>query len=182
MKKEIEIKIKLPKELFYTIAGGSEGFYLERTFGYFRDDFSNVTEGVFPRIKYLDAMGGEVIFGLKRTVSEETKYFERREIDIRSKDVSIIGDLRDMMKQLGFTREIIFEKKRKEIQKKDIVISCDQLPFGYFVEFEGEPSAIEHYIRVYNLMEQPRFTKSYLGLWEDYKTSHKILEVDCVFT
>ena len=41
-----EDKIKLKK-----LTQKLKGFHLERTFGYFTTDFSNIKEGIFPRIK-----------------------------------------------------------------------------------------------------------------------------------
>ena len=52
--KEIEVKIELTPEEFNNLAGGSDNFHLERTFGYFKEDFSNIEEGIFPRIKYIE--------------------------------------------------------------------------------------------------------------------------------
>jgi hypothetical protein len=67
------------------------------------------------------------------------------------------------------------------LKKNDIVISFDQLPFGFFVEFEGEPEVIDKYLISFDLSNRPRITKAYLGLWEDYKKTHNIDEENCVF-
>jgi adenylate cyclase class IV len=44
--------------------------------------------------------------------------------------------LREILKSLGFNKEIIFEKKRKNIIKDDIVISFDELPFGFLLNLK----------------------------------------------
>ena len=54
MKKEIEVKIELTPEEFNALTGSFNDFHLERTFGYFKEDFLNIKEGIFPRIKYFD--------------------------------------------------------------------------------------------------------------------------------
>ena len=86
-----------------------------------------------------------------------------------------------MIKSLGFVKEIIFEKKRKNIFKEDIIISFDELPFGFFIEFEGRPEIINKYLDKYRLADRPRITQAYLGLWEDYRKVKNIIAEDCVF-
>src|SRR3989338_11254414 len=97
-------------------------------------------------------------------------------MEVKIKEGENIETLIGIIKSLGFTKEIIFEKKRKNIYKNDITISFDELPFGFFVEFEAEPKIINQYLDEFNLSNRSRITKAYLGLWEDYKRTHNILE------
>jgi len=102
-------------------------------------------------------------------------------MEVKIQNGENVETLREILKSLGFKKEIIFEKKRKNILKDDIVISFDELPFGFFVEFEGEPEVINKYLNKFNLAGRPRVTKAYLGLWEDYRRVHNITEENCVF-
>ncbi len=181
MKKEIEVKIELTPEEFNNLAGDSDNFHLERTFGYFKKDFSNIKEGIFPRIKYIEGKKKEIIFTVKRKTKENTQFFEREEMEVKIKEGENIENLREILKSLGFNKEIIFEKKRKNVFKNDITISFDELPFGFFVEFEGEPEIIDRYLKDFNFLNRPRITRAYLGLWEDYRKAHNIAEENCVF-
>ncbi|OGZ67349.1 MAG: hypothetical protein A3D35_01680 [Candidatus Staskawiczbacteria bacterium RIFCSPHIGHO2_02_FULL_34_9] len=181
MKKEIEVKIELTKEEFYKLTKGFKDFDLERTFGYFKEDFSNIKDGIFPRIKYIDGMNREVILTVKVKTNDNSQFFEREEFEVRLKEGENVETLREILKFLSFDREIIFEKKRKNIIKKDITISFDELPFGFFIEFEAEPEIINQYLDEFNLSNRSRITKAYLGLWEDYKRTHNILEENCLF-
>ncbi len=181
MKKEIEVKIELTSEEFNNLAGGSDNFHLERTFGYFKEDFSNIKDGIFPRIKYVEGEKTEIILTVKRKTKENSQFFEREEMEIKIKEGENIENLREILKSLGFSKEVIFEKKRKNVFKDDITISFDELPFGFFVEFEGEPEAIERYLNDFNLLSQPRITKAYLGLWEDYRKANGVAEENCAF-
>lgn len=181
MKKETEVKIELTPEEFNNLAEGSDNFYLERTFGYFKEDFSNINEGIFPRIKYVEGGKKEIILTVKRKVKENAEFFEREEMEVRVKEGENIENLRNILKSLGFSKEIVFEKKRKNVFKNDITISFDELPFGFFVEFEGEPEIIDRYLSEFNLLNRPRIVRAYLGLWEDYRKSHNIAEENCVF-
>jgi len=181
MKKEIEVKIELTPEEFKNLAPSSNGFHLERTFGYFREDFSNIKDGIFPRIKYIEGDKKKIILTVKRKTKENAQFFEREEMEVKIKEEENIETLREILKSLGFSKEIIFEKKRKNVFKDDITISFDKLPFGFFVEFEGEPEIVDQYLNKFNLSNRPRIARAYLGLWEDYKKAHHIAEENCVF-
>ncbi|MFH1656530.1 MAG: hypothetical protein ABH956_02015 [Candidatus Nealsonbacteria bacterium] len=177
MKKEIEVKIELTKEEFDKFTKNLNNSNLERTFGYFKEDFSNITDGIFPRIKQI--VGEQVILGIKKKTKENIYFFERDEIEIEIK--GNIDTLREMVKLLGFSKEIIFEKIRRNIFNSDSLISFDKLPFGFFVEIEGNPKVINHYLKKFNLLDKPKIVKSYLGIWEDYKKFHNIKKDNCIF-
>lgn len=179
--KEIEVKIELTHKEFKSLAPSSGNFCLERTFGYFKEDFSNIKEGIFPRIKYIEGESKEIILTVKRKTKENTQFFEREEMEIKIKEKENIETLREILKSLGFNKEIIFEKKRKNVFKNDITISFDKLPFGFFVELEGKPKTIKEYLSKFNLSNRPKIIRAYLGLWEDYKKIHSITEENCIF-
>lgn len=181
MKKEIEVKIELTPKEFNSFTEGFDNFHLERTFGYFKEDFSNIKDGIFPRIKCVEGEKKEIILTVKRKTKENAQFFEREEMEVKVKEEENVENLREILKSLGFNKEIIFEKKRKNIFKDDITISFDELPFGFFVEFESEPEIIDQYLKDFDLSNRPRITKAYLGLWEDYKKIHGIVEENCVF-
>ncbi len=181
MKKEIEVKIELTPEEFNALTRSFRDFHSERTFGYFKEDFSNIKEGIFPRIKCVEGSSKEIILTVKRKTKDNADFFEREEMEVKIQEEESVETLREILKSLGFNKEIIFEKKRKNIFKDDIVISFDELPFGFFIEFEGEPETINKYLGEFNLSSRPRITKAYLGLWEDYKKHHGISEENCLF-
>jgi len=181
MKKEIEVKIELTPKEFKALTSCFKDFYFEKTFGYFKEDFSNIKEGIFPRIKYIEGEKKEIILTVKRKTKDNAHFFEREEMEVKIQNSENVEILREILKSLGFKKEIIFEKKRKNVLKDDIVISFDELPFGFFAEFEGKSKTINKYLNEFNLLDRPRITKAYLGLWEDYKKTHNIVEENCVF-
>lgn len=182
MKKEIEVKIELTAEEFKNFVNNTDKiFNFERTYGYFKEDFLNIKEGVFPRIKYIEGEKKEIILTVKRKRNDNAQFFEREEMEVKIYEGESIDTLRELIKSMGFNKEIIFEKKRKNIFKNNIIISFDELPFGFFAEFEGEPEKIEHFLNEYNFSKKPRIVKAYLGLWEDYKKTHGIAEANCTF-
>jgi hypothetical protein len=85
MKNEIEVKIELTPEEFKTFTNDLNDLYFERTFGYFKEDFSNIKEGIFPRIKYVEDKNGnkEIILTVKRKTKDNTHFFEREEMEIK---------------------------------------------------------------------------------------------------
>lgn len=180
-KKEIEIKIELTPEEFRNLAPRSGDFDLERTYGYFKEDFSNIQEGVFPRVKHKEGKETEIIVSVKRKTKDNNLFFEREETEVKLKKGENIDSIREILKSLGFSKEIIFEKKRQNISKGDLTLSFDELPFGFFMEIEGEPEAIEKYLNELHLTDRPRITRAYLGLWEEYKNKHNIKEENCLF-
>lgn len=182
-KKEIEVKIPLAAheyvELSQTIVGP---LILERTYGYFRKDFSNVQEGVFPRIKEMrDEKGYEkTLFTVKVKTTNNKDYFEREETEVRLPS-QFLNSLRAIIGYLGYPKEIIFEKYRKEMTKGGMTLSLDKLPFGYFLELEGEPEEIEASIANLHLDRKPRITSSYLALWGDHRRKHALKGENCLF-
>jgi adenylate cyclase class IV len=113
MKKEKEIKIELTPEEFSRFTESFSDFDLERTFGYFKEDFSNIKEGIFPRIKYVEEEERKkIIFTVKRKTKENSEFFEREEREVKIEEGEDIEDMRGILKSLGFGKEIIFEKKR----------------------------------------------------------------------
>jgi len=181
MKKEIEVKIELTPKEFNTLTEGFGDFHFERTFGYFKEDFSNIKAGIFPRIKYIEGRSKEIVLTVKRKIKDNAYFFEREEMEVKIQGGENVETLRAILKSLGFSKEIIFEKKRKNVFKRDIVISFDELPFSFFVEFEGEPEIINKYLDDFNFSNRPRITRAYLGLWEDYRKDHNVTEENCVF-
>ena len=181
MKKEVEVKIKLTPKEFKTLTESFSDFHFERTFGYFKEDFSNIKEGIFPRIKYVEGPSKKIILTVKRKTEDNAHFFEREEMEVEIQGAESLETLREILKSLGFNKEIVFEKKRKNVLKDDVIISFDELPFGFFVEFEGEPKAINKYLGEFNLSDRPRITRAYLGLWEDYRKAHNVVDENCVF-
>ena len=48
-----------------------------------------------------------------------------------------------ILDRLGFTPTLVYEKRRQTWKHGDTEIAIDELPFGWFMEIEGEESAIE---------------------------------------
>lgn len=53
-----------------------------------------------------------------------------------------VEELREIIKNLGFTPRIVYEKRRKKWHLPDAEVVIDLLPFGMFMEIEGTVTAI----------------------------------------
>jgi len=176
MNKEVEIKIKIDKKLF-TYFTKNKSFQFEKTYGYFTNNYENITKGIFPRIKDI---GNVALVSVKVKTRNDSKMFERDEYEFEIES-NKVESTRLMFKALGYPIEHIFEKKRyklKSINNCDFI--ADELPFGYFIELEGEEKDIEKSIKELGLENNERINGAYLKLWEKYKKDNN-LKGECVF-
>ncbi|MFA6754148.1 MAG: CYTH domain-containing protein [Bacilli bacterium] len=155
--KETEIKIELAEDDIslllrkYNWREWSD-LSFEKTYGFFKPDGNS---NVFPRIKVIDS---EITMGVK-VKKGESKYFERNEIEMKIEDLQTGIDF---FKALGFTDIVIFEKKRKKLLTDSVELCLDQLPFGYFLEIEGEKKEIEKVLKKLAWNKKPRINDAYL--------------------
>ncbi len=176
MKKEVEIKIKIDKCLFKKLTKGAF-FDFERTYGYFTKDYGNREKGIFPRIK---DMGEVALVTVKVKTKDNCKMFERDEYEYKIKSEDI-DSARGMFKALGYHIEHIFEKRRYTLNSiNNCHLVVDELPFGYFIELEGNEKDIEKSIRELGLKKNETINNAYLRLWEEHKKENK-LTGECVF-
>lgn len=176
MKKEIEIKIKIDKELFDNFTK-NRSFHFEKTYGYFTENYENLNKGIFPRIK---DMGDVALVSVKVKTKNDSKMFERDEYEFELES-SKVESVRSMFGALGYVIEHIFEKKRYNLERiNDCDFILDELPFGYFLELEGKEEDIEKSIKELNLESNERINGAYLKLWEKYKKDNNLIG-ECVF-
>lgn len=68
-------------------------------------------------------------FNIKQQIEHET-------------EISNADELEKIIENLGFTPQIIYEKRRKIWKFRAVEIVLDELPFGFFAEIEGAIAAI----------------------------------------
>jgi hypothetical protein len=187
MKKEIEIKLKIDKETFNKFVIDRNKFQFERTYGFFSEGYKNMEKGIFPRIK--EVMEGDKRFAhitvKVKNKDEENKnnLFIRDEYEfiLNPVDDEQIKTIRGMFSVLDYKLEHIFEKRRfrlAPVNNCDFVV--DELPFGYFIELEGDEVDIEKSIKELGLENNERISVAYLRVWNKYKEENN-LEGECVF-
>jgi adenylate cyclase class 2 len=166
MNKEIEIKLQINNEelkrLEKELNLENEEWIFERTYGFFTPDGESIKKGIFPRIKSNGTDSGNLCVKVKE--SENKDYFERKEYEMFIGDV---GKMTTILKVLGYTDIRVFEKFRKSTIANATKICLDKLPFGYFIEIEGEKEYIEKMVKRLNLKNNERITKAYLKIAEE---------------
>ncbi len=187
MNKEIEIKLKINKEVFDKFVKNKSGFKFEKTYGFFTDEYKNMEKGIFPRIK--EVIDGEnrkayvtvKVKNKKDEVSSNMFMRDEYEFIVNPVDDKIIDSIRGMFFALEYTVEHIFEKRRFRLESiNDCDFVVDELPFGYFVEIEGDEENIEKSIKELGLENNETINSAYLKLWDIYKKENN-LTGECIF-
>lgn len=173
MKKEIEVKIEIPKSKFnnllkrlrLVLKAKKLPSILQKSYGFFTADGSSIENGIFPRIR-ID--NGVPTLTVKIKKSQKSNYFERDEYTIK---INSLKEGKSFLKALGYTDTKYFFKTRIPFRyKKGIEIFLDNVPgLGYFLEIEANKKDIEKTIKILNLKKEKRITKSYLGLIQERK-------------
>jgi adenylate cyclase class 2 len=93
----------------------------------------------------------------------------RQEIEI---EVNDFDSTRLFLEALGYQVNIIYEKWRTKYLLNDLEIDLDEMPFGHFVEIEGDDSVrIERMAAMLALNWGGRVTDSYIKLFERVKNN-----------
>jgi adenylate cyclase class 2 len=87
----------------------------------------------------------------------------RYEAEVEVDNLETMGAI---LENLGFHPHMIYEKYRSTYTLAGVEIVLDEMPYGNFVEIEGETSAIEAMIQRLGLETAPRFGQSYVGLFD----------------
>lgn len=184
MKKEIEIKLRIDAQDFSKLVQDLDKFQFEKTYGFFTDEYKNMEKWIFPRIKEVIDKGSRTAYvTVKVKNKQNSELFVRDEYEfmLENVDDEKIKSIREMFFALEYVIVHIFEKKRYRLMETnncDVVV--DVLPFGYFLEIEGEEEDIEKTIKEFTLEDKDRINKAYLRLWDDYKKENN-LSGECIF-
>lgn len=84
--------------------------------------------------------------------------------------VSDFATMNAILGKLGYTSAWIYEKYRTTYHLYGAEVVLDELPYGNFIEIEGEPTAIEQAIVALSLTDQPRIPGGYSDLFAQLKT------------
>ena len=103
----------------------------------------------------------------------------REELEVQ---VSNFDTLSLIFQRLGFAPMQVYEKYRETFQWRDVEIVLDELPYGNFIELEGEEAGIKTAVSHLNLNWQDRIVGNYLGLMAQLKAHHNLPFNDVTFT
>ncbi|MCA9920516.1 MAG: hypothetical protein KC445_21325 [Anaerolineales bacterium] len=75
----------------------------------------------------------------------------------------------------------MYEKYRETFTWQDVEIVLDELPYGNFVELEGDEGGLKTAVSHLNLNWQNRILTNYLGLMAQLKAHHNLPFNDLTF-
>jgi adenylate cyclase class 2 len=102
----------------------------------------------------------------------------REELEVQ---VSDFDTLSEIFQRLGFAPLQVYEKYRETFQWQDVEIVLDELPYGNFIELEGDEGGIKTAVSHLNLNWQDRIVDNYLGLMAQLKAHHNLPFNDLTF-
>jgi adenylate cyclase class 2 len=103
----------------------------------------------------------------------------RKEIEFT---VSDFGAARRLFEALGYTVSMMYEKYRTTYDLKRTHVTLDELPYGHFVEIEGQDSNSIHEVAALLELEwENRAPDSYTGLFERLRQSRGLPFTDLSF-
>lgn len=103
----------------------------------------------------------------------------REELETRVTDFDVIEAI---LKRLGFVNRRVYEKYRETFHWGEVEIVLDEMPYGNFVELEGEETAIKAAARALDLDWNRRLITNYLALMDLLKAHHHLPFDDVTFT
>ncbi|MEI6266401.1 MAG: class IV adenylate cyclase [bacterium] len=178
IEKEIKIKVENIAEIGEILKRKNAkclGKSFQRTIRFDTEDCDLEKNKTFIRVR---SGFGNVVTLKKKTKTNEN-VFERVELETEVSDIEI---MRKIFHNLGYTREFIMEKYRTNWEYNDTKISFDEMPFGLYVEIEGEEAEIFETAEELGLDLSNKITVTYWDLFEDYKKETGISGENIVFS
>jgi adenylate cyclase class 2 len=84
-------------------------------------------------------------------------------------EVSDFETMETILNKLGFSSYMVYEKYRTTYEWRDVEIVLDELPYGRFVEIEGEEETIREAIKTFGLDGYTAQALSYVNLFDRVK-------------
>ncbi len=102
----------------------------------------------------------------------------REELEVEASDFTTLATI---LERIGFTPRRRYEKYRETQTLGEVEIVLDELPFGNFVELEGEEASIRSLASRLGLKWDERILGSYLYLMELLQRRHQLPFKDLTF-
>ncbi|MDD4463459.1 MAG: class IV adenylate cyclase [Desulfobacterales bacterium] len=96
-------------------------------------------------------------------------------------EVSDFATMRRILEALGFHAEQIYEKWRETFVFQAAILCLDAMPFGNFLEIEGEKTAIKDLADRLGLLWKKRITANYLAIFETIRQEFGLPFADPTF-
>ncbi len=96
-------------------------------------------------------------------------------------EVSDFEAMDTILRKLGFAPSMVYEKYRTTYQLGGVEVVLDELPYGHFVEIEGDADEIRQAVGQLELSEAPRLPTNYMGLFDNVRRNLKLDVTDLTF-
>lgn len=106
----------------------------------------------------------------------QAKVREEREISVSDFDTA-----EAILLHLGFEPKLVYEKYRETFHLNGLEIVLDELPYGHFVELEGDEAAMRPTADLLGLVWEERLLTNYLALMAHLKETHHLPFTDITF-
>jgi adenylate cyclase, class 2 len=83
-------------------------------------------------------------------------------------EISDVGAMENIIQALGYKLSVVYEKHRKTWHFQEVEIVLDELPFGWYMEIEGDVEAIEEAERTLGLEDLESEPRGYPRLAVKY--------------
>lgn len=90
----------------------------------------------------------------------------RYEVEV---EVSDFDAMEVILARLGYRRYLTYEKYRTTYELDGAEVTLDEMPYGNFVEIEGDDDSISRALERLNLKDAPRLAAGYTTLFENVK-------------
>jgi len=138
---EIEKKYRLTPEQARTLAQRLDEIGAERSGSAFEVNalYSNSALDLEGAILRLRRIGNRAILTFKKRFSSPSPIKRQLEEETEVEDGDVMARILD---RLGFKPSLIYEKRRETWKHQSTEIAIDELPFGWFMEIEGDEADI----------------------------------------
>ena len=138
---EIEKKYRLTPQQARTLAQRLDEIGAERSGSAFEVNalYSNSALDLEDAILRLRRIGNRAILTFKKRFSSPSSIKRQLEEETEVEDGDVMARILD---RLGFKPSLIYEKRRETWKHQSTEIAIDELPFGWFMEIEGDEADI----------------------------------------
>jgi adenylate cyclase class 2 len=106
----------------------------------------------------------------------EFKVFRELEVEVRDSETMIA-----ILAELGYFPRQVYEKQREAYRFMQTELCLDTLPYGYFLEIEGEKNDIRNAAKALGLNWKNRITANYLSLFDKLRKQLRLPFEDVTF-
>lgn len=155
---EIEKKYRIEKRRMVELAAKLRELGAVFSYEAFEENYLHRGGSLDPNnsVLRLRKTDSKTVLTYKEKVVTDGKFKHQIEFET---EVSDVDATESIIQKLGYKLSVVYEKHRKAWQLKNVEVVLDELPFGYYMEIEGEMDdilAVEKLLGAKDLEVEPR--------------------------